>query len=598
MSFRIKTILGVGLIEAALLLLMVWNSLNFLSSSTEKEFLARADTTTDLFAKAIKDAVIATDLAALESFLEEVLSHHEIVYARVLGPDGMPYAQGAQRGEAPQQIKPDVSLAHVDDAVFDTFADISEAGYRFGRVELGFSIGNLISLQTQARRTLTSLALLEMVAVGLFSFLLGVYLTRQLTKLNDASQRIADGELGFTLPVRGKDELAQTARAFNRMSRRLQAGENRKAAIFRSSIDGILVLSAEGCILEANEAVARLLGVARLDIIGKRFVDVALRPCDREAMSKEFIEFVNTGEMLRRRREEILVHADGTHFTAELALTDVYKNEESNFAIFIRDVSERKLAEQKMIEAVSLAEQSSEAKSEFIANISHELRTPIQGINGFSELGLKRFEKASPEKLKKYFQVINDSGKTLLLLVNELLDLAKLESGKMEMNYETQRLEPIISRVASEFQSRLDERQLSLKLPELSESKAVEIPVDAHRISQLIRNLLGNAVKFTGDGTCIEIYIAYRPRYVQVSVADAGVGIPDNELESIFEKFVQSSETKTGAGGTGLGLAICQQIVAGHHGRLWAENNRNGGATFSFQLVTRLPETEALSQAA
>lgn len=233
-------------------------------------------------------------------------------------------------------------------------------------------------------------------------------------------------------------------------------------------------------------------------------------------------------------------------------------------------------------EAKEIAEAANQAKSEFLANMSHELRTPLHGILSFAGFGLKKAGTASPEKLYTYFQQIDQSGRVLLALLNDLLDLAKLEAGKMTFVLKPVDLGMLFTRIGEELHAMVVERHLTLEI--LTPDTSTEVSLDEGAILQVLRNLLGNAIKFSPEGAKVTLCIRREPKTVLVSVSDQGPGIPEDELDTVFNKFVQSSTTKTGAGGTGLGLAICREIVTAHAGRIWAENRPEGGAMFVFAL--------------
>lgn len=229
MSFRWKIILGVVVIQAALLVLLIWSGLNVLTQSNEDALLKRTSTTAKLFAATAQSAVLATDLAALESFVGEVLSIPDIVYARVLTKQGV-LAEG---GSGPALERPFVADSSLDsarsDGVFDAYADIVVSGETYGRVEVGFSTTAIQQLITDTRLRSLSLALLNMLLVGLFSAMLGYYLTRGLNALQRGTRQIAAGDLGYQIPVHGRDELGQAARAFNEMSGKLRLLDDDRA---------------------------------------------------------------------------------------------------------------------------------------------------------------------------------------------------------------------------------------------------------------------------------------------------------------------------------------------------------------------------------
>ena len=236
------------------------------------------------------------------------------------------------------------------------------------------------------------------------------------------------------------------------------------------------------------------------------------------------------------------------------------------------------------------AETANRLKSEFLANMSHELRTPMHGILNYSKFGFDKIHKIDTEKSRHYFRQIRIAGDRLMSLLNNLLDLSRLEAGKEIYKMEPVNLWQVIKDAIVELQPLSKEKSLHIELPD--PATQTKVYCDEFKIGQLIRNLLSNAIMYSGEGGAIEI--RFREQKIQtemnstsaieVSISDQGIGIPENELETVFDKFTQSSRTNTGAGGTGLGLAISKEIIEAHHGTIWAENNPEGGTKFSFLL--------------
>jgi len=241
-------------------------------------------------------------------------------------------------------------------------------------------------------------------------------------------------------------------------------------------------------------------------------------------------------------------------------------------------------------EAKKMAEAANNSKSTFLSNISHELRTPMQGILSFASFGIKKHATANPDKTLDYFQKIRQSGETLLTLLNDLLDLAKLESGKITFKFRPANLRSLIDIVREEHNSLALEHNLTIRCEHLEANE--KITLDADKIRQVLRNLLSNAIKFSPEGGTIDVISFKKADSIVVSIRDQGAGIPENELENIFDKFVQSSKNKTSADGTGLGLPICREIIAAHKGRIWAENNPDIGANLSFEIPLSLETNE------
>jgi len=254
------------------------------------------------------------------------------------------------------------------------------------------------------------------------------------------------------------------------------------------------------------------------------------------------------------------------------------------------DVSEIRAAERITREAAEAAQEASRAKNEFVANMSHELRTPLQSILGFSELG--QLKSQDHPRLNVMFTDIQNAGQRMLALVNDLLDVAKIESAVGTFELERCDLRALVRQVAHELDPLLAKRAIRLQM--VLDEMPLLARLDPVRIQQVIRNLVANAIKFSPEGGVITITAGFgTDDGLHLSVADQGPGIPPAELEAIFEAFVQSTVTKDGAGGTGLGLAIARKIVEVHGGRIYAENRAEGGAVFHITLPGRdWPETQ------
>ena len=238
---------------------------------------------------------------------------------------------------------------------------------------------------------------------------------------------------------------------------------------------------------------------------------------------------------------------------------------------------------EKLIQAKEVAEQANQTKSEFLANMSHELRTPMHAIIGFSKLGAKKLGQWPNEKIADNFKEIQDSGERLLRLVNDLLDLSKLEAHKMNFEFSANNLFELANQVTKELSTLSEQKKITIDV--IAKTNDPTGDFDPVRVGQVIRNLLSNSIKFTPENKKITIEINLEQEHnLTLSVSDQGIGIPENELDQVFDKFVQSSKTKTGAGGTGLGLSICKEIIEAHNGIIFATNIKNGGTRFIFKF--------------
>lgn len=260
-------------------------------------------------------------------------------------------------------------------------------------------------------------------------------------------------------------------------------------------------------------------------------------------------------------------------------------------------VNKRTIELKKALDQAQLAkdeaEYANQLKSEFLANMSHELRTPMHAIINFSRIGAKRIDRWEKEKQLENYEKISLSGERLSNLLNDLLDLSKLESGAIDYEMRNYNIDSLLNSVISEVNILADNK--SLKIRSQGKDKQLNAECDKDKIHQVILNLLSNAIKFTPESKNITISHSIFEGKLKVSISDEGIGLPEDELEAVFNKFIQSSKTKTGAGGTGLGLAICKEIIEAHQGRIWAKNNAEGGAIFIFTIP--LTQTEECSHA-
>ena len=276
----------------------------------------------------------------------------------------------------------------------------------------------------------------------------------------------------------------------------------------------------------------------------------------------------------------------------------------------------------ELIVTRAVAESANRAKSEFLANMSHEIRTPMHAITSFlkfalddlgivstddpseaaerliTEMLLSTKKKGEEEKgsydsqdaelLKRRLSKLPDhllrvlrNVDVLSCLINDLLDLAKIEAGQMDFSFKRENLPELFQNVSDQCNSLLDDKRLKLQIEADGE---FYVDVDLGKITQVFRNLLSNAVKFSPNGGTIIARFAADMKSVVSSLTDFGPGIPLEELEAIFDKFHQSTRTASGLGGTGLGLLICREYVMGHGGKIWAESNQDGGSTFFVEL--------------
>ena len=364
----------------------------------------------------------------------------------------------------------------------------------------------------------------------------------------------------------------------------------------------IVVADAETLqIVEVNSATCDMYGYSRKEMLDLLLIQLSGEPeKSRERLNQVF----KTNTFLRS--EAVHKRKDGHLFSVELAMTLSNVSNKETLVAVMRDITESnyikeqlrkqqdnleqqvKLKTHDLLRAKEKAEEAARSKTEFLANMSHELRTPMHSILSFSKLGKRSVEKQDFEKSARFFSRVETSGEQLLGLINDLLDLSKLEAGKMTYEIKEHCLKGVIEHVMHELETLADNKNISLSMT--SVSRETKFQFDKVRIAQVVRNLFSNAIKFTPEHKTISVTINElqatpdTQKIMEIRIADQGHGIPDGELEMVFDKFAQSSKTNSGSGGTGLGLPICKEIVDAHEGTIHAEHNPEGGAIFVVTL--------------
>ncbi len=389
---------------------------------------------------------------------------------------------------------------------------------------------------------------------------------------------------------------------------------NYARSLIEASLDPLFTINLKGKITDMNDASVNMTGISRKKLIGTHFFDYFTEPQKarevyQEVFSKGFVT------------DYPLTIVDGK-LTDVLFNGSVYKDDKGNVigvVVVARDITDQKrnatelteaivfaelataIAEEAKIKAENatrIAENAVKAKQQFLSNMSHEIRTPMNAIIGFTKVLLKT---DLSSKQKEYLQAIKMSGDALIVLINDILDLAKVDAGKMVFEQTPFKMALSISTMLHLFETKIQEKNLALVKE--YDNKIPEVLVgDPVRLHQIILNLVSNAVKFTSKGTItVNVFLKHEDQEsatIEFAVKDTGIGIPENKIGDIFKNFQQaSSGTARLYGGTGLGLAIVKQLVESQDGIIHVTSKVDEGSTFSFSLTFQKTNAEAEMEA-
>ncbi|QOX78774.1 PAS domain S-box protein [Trichlorobacter lovleyi] len=421
--------------------------------------------------------------------------------------------------------------------------------------------------------------------------------------LEQASQRLAGGEMQTQVAsaVSG-GEIGRLAQSFDTMAQQLtereqviRESEARLRSITDSAQDAILMMDAQGAITFWNPAAEQILGYHADEALGKDLHAFLAPSRYMQAYHDALPGFVRSGEgtVIGKTIELAARRKDGQEIMVSLALSSVLLHGAWHAVGILRDITEIKHYQEELLEARHSAEAANRAKSEFLANMSHEIRTPMNGVVGMAQL--LRYTQPTREQ-EEYLDNLELSCKNLLELINDILDLSKIESGKLELESAVFSLRSCIQEVISNQASRIEQKGLQL-LNAIDDQVPEQVVGDSLRFKQILLNLLGNAIKFTEAGSItISGTLSARQETgctFRLVVNDTGIGMTGETLQRIFNSFEQADSSTTRIyGGSGLGLTICRRLTELMGGRIWAESVFGTGSTFFLELPFTLPQAD------
>lgn len=425
------------------------------------------------------------------------------------------------------------------------------------------------------------ITVLFLIILVLFSFF--IILSRivyPLEILKDTMLSLAQNRMSIKIPQHNhKDEVGEmigTIETFKQNAIKLIKSEQKNKSLLDLAAEGIFGLDAHGKFTFLNPMACRLLGVETQDeLIGEYFYDFV----DLESFNKNSDLYKKL--MLVLKENLYLISKNERVFPVDYVSTPIYGENHiiSGSVVVFSDITERKKNEDKLKQAIKEANAANHSKSLFLANMSHELRTPLNAILGFTKL-LKKSPNLNSQE-KENLSTIRNSGQHLLTIINEILELSKIEAGKIDVKLIDFNFIDMIKDIEMMFESRYREKNLSFKINTQTDTPKY-IKTDEQRLKQIIINLLGNSFKFTNKGS-VELHISIKDEKLYFEIIDTGIGIEESEIKNIFKPFEQVEKNRHIAG-SGLGLAITKELVERLGGEIGVESEINQGSKFWFYI--------------
>ncbi|MDD3312872.1 ATP-binding protein [Pseudodesulfovibrio sp.] len=409
-----------------------------------------------------------------------------------------------------------------------------------------------------------------------FSLMLSKRITRPLDRFVDAARRISSGDYAVKVPVESGDELGVLAEEFNRMA--IQLGrfremnidqiiseKNKGEAILASIEDGLVVFDTALRATSLNTAARRILGLGLSESGAAPACAEILPEGQVRDLVRQAVETGRTPDIPNEHRVVTFEKGDRpSHYLFSVTVIRGRERTLSGVVLLLRDITRMKEIER--------------LKNDFVMAASHELRTPLTSLGMSIDLLLEHVAQKLEEKDRDLLQAAHEEVQRMKALVSDLLDLSRIEAGRIELEFERVPVSTLFEHVQAVFKGQLERKAIRLVL----NAPRINVRADANKVTWVLSNLVSNAMRYVNEGGAITLTASTAGPYAHLSVKDDGPGIPQEYQTKIFQKFIQVKGQD--AGGTGLGLAICKEIVRAHGGSIWVESAAGSGSTFTFTL--------------
>lgn len=608
MTFKKKLLFGYGVVFFILSLMLVMSVLNLISLSEASKAILRENYRSIFAADNMLNALERQDSAVLLMFLgknDEGAAQFRENEALFFQWFGRAKDNITEPGEAELIKKIETSYTDYRDEFFrlidlepDSFVSIDKGQ----RIYYGLFYPNFIKVYHSclrlrnlnqkamyatnqraggvASRVIWSTIIVgasALIAALIFSFVLSSRIARPLRSLMDASRQIAAGNYDVQIPVEASDEFGQLGREFNQMASHLARfhkmnikeiiSEKQKVdAILTSIEDGLIVLDTKMKVKGINPSARRILNLEMKDVLESDCSEILPEPRIRRLVGN----IIKTGKQSDMEEDDRIITLNQGerqfHYLLSVTIIRGRNRSLSGIVLLMKDIT-------RLMEAERL-------KSDFVMAASHELRTPLTSLSMSIDLLIEHSSKITSEKDRELLQAAHEEVERLKALVSNLLDLSRLETGKIELEIKNISVREILEHIQEVFQSQMAMKSINFSVQ--SPDDLPKIKADANKLTWVLTNLISNALRYVEKNGTIQIVASNPGRFVQLAVRDDGPGIPYEYQTRIFQKFVQIKEQKPG--GTGLGLAICKEIVRAHGGSIWVESRPGEGSNFIFSV--------------
>lgn len=606
MTLKKKILIGYGVVFVLMGLVVVWAVTNLVSLGKASDAILRENYRSILAAENMVDTLERQDSAVLLILLGDAekgihqFRENESMFLQWLAraKDNITI-QG--EGELVQSIeanyakyrrefsaltdlrdaaKPPLRVPYYQEAIFPLFAEVRDSCIRLRNLNEETMYAASLKAGSVANRAIWStvfVATSALIVALVFSLLLAERIVRPLRRFMEASRKISGGDYAVQVPVETDDELGRLAGEFNQMAAQLGqyhemnieqiiSEKNKGEAILSSIEDGLVVFDTDLKVTGINPAGRRMLDLDFAEVPTLACADILPTPNICEMIRRTVETGMQPDVPEERRIITLQKGAISRHYLFSITPIRGRERNLSGIVLLLRDVTRLKEVER--------------LKSEFIMAASHELRTPLTGMGMSIDLLLEHAAQGLPEKDRELLQAAHEEVHRMKALVNDLLDLSKIEAGRIELEFEQVPVHTLFEHVQEVFKG-----QAEMKHIRLTSELAVDLPevrADVNKVTWVLTNLISNALRYVRQDGQIQIAAKKIGPHVHLSVRDDGPGIPPEYQSKIFQKFVQVKGRQSG--GTGLGLAICKEIVRAHGGAIWVESSPGQGSTFTFTL--------------